>query len=376
MTIREREGAGEGIRGRRLRVAVACGGTGGHIFPGLATAQALEHRGHEVVLWLAGREGESDSVGGWDADVVRLRSAGFSGGGLRRAASVLGWLRAVLAAVGQMRRERPDVVLAMGSYASVGPGLAAWCLRIPLVLHEGNAVPGRAIRFLAPFATRLGTAFPEVTPLFRPGKAVCCGFPLRSAFDGATVVASTGRTSKSILVMGGSQGAAYLNETAPAALQAYHARGGAALDITHIAGNRGQAAVAARYRSLGLDARVLGFCDDMVRLYGQADFAITRAGAATCTELAMMRLPALLVPLPHAPGNHQWKNAQSMARGGGFLVMAQSTGTVERLADALCEILDRPGRLETMRAALPGDTVCDGAGRLADLVELAAHGNP
>jgi UDP-N-acetylglucosamine--N-acetylmuramyl-(pentapeptide) pyrophosphoryl-undecaprenol N-acetylglucosamine transferase len=351
-----------------VRIAVACGGTGGHIFPGLATAKELVGRGHDVTLWLAGRDVEADSVRDWAGPVIALKARGLGGGLGAKLGALAGMVRPVVDAVGLMRRQRPDVVLAMGSYASVGPGLAARWLGVPLVLHEGNAVPGRAVQFLARFASRIGTGFEA--PCGLPArKIVYCGFPVRDGFAGLVKAPAD---PPLLLVTGGSQGAAILNRVMPEAVKAFVAAGGASIQVVHLTGRRECEAVTSRYQGLEDMVRVEAFSDKMQALYGGASLAVTRSGAATCTELALARVPALLVPFAAAPGNHQWHNAQVMARGGGFLVLDEQAFTPEAVAALLADLLPASARLEQMLGSLPGSILPDGAVRLADVVEQAA----
>jgi UDP-N-acetylglucosamine--N-acetylmuramyl-(pentapeptide) pyrophosphoryl-undecaprenol N-acetylglucosamine transferase len=161
-----------------MNICVACGGTGGHIFPGLAAANELRLRGHEVTLCLGGRDVEAVSVDGWDGKLIALRAVRLEVS-LRNFLSLLRLPLVVLSAAGQLRRIKPDAVLAMGSYTSVAPVLAARLCRIPVVLHEANAVPGKAVSMLARFAKYIGIAFPEAAEHLPGGKTVCCGFPLR-----------------------------------------------------------------------------------------------------------------------------------------------------------------------------------------------------
>lgn len=356
-----------------MKIAVACGGTGGHIFPGLATARVLQARGHAVTLWLAGRDVEACSVDGWQGETVSIRASGFPSGlspvqGMRSA-----WR--LLAAGGEawreMRRRRPDVLLCMGSYASVAPCLAARLLGIPVVLHEANAVPGRAIAFLARFATRIAVGFDAALPYFAPGKAVVTGFPLRDGFS-APARERAGNEPFTLLVMGGSQGARVLNTRMPDTAAALQVRTGGALRVIHLAGRQDAEAVQARYREKGVQAEVYAFSAEMPRLYACADLAVARAGAATCTELAICGLPAVLVPLPHAPRDHQMRNALAMASCGGMLVLPESEFSVEAMEQRLYTLASNPDGRRLMREALLKAVPADGARRLADLVEAVA----
>lgn len=354
-----------------MRIAVACGGTGGHIFPGLAVAKELLHRGHDVTLWLAGRDVESSSVEGWGGPVIQLPAKGIQGRFISKLFNLAQMPKTVLAAHKKMRADRPDVVLAMGSYASVGPGLAAKWLKIPLVLHEGNAVQGRAIRCLSLLAAKIGTGFPDVRFPFAQKKTMYCGFPLRKEFTGFE---REQPKVPQLLITGGSQGARILNRTVPGAIRRYLDQGGSALQVVHLSGQREYNEVVKAYQGLEDMVRVEAFSHDMLSLYRNSSFAITRAGAATCTELAVSRLPALLIPLASAAGNHQWHNAQWMAREGGFRVMAQDDCNPDAVAKVLLDVFQNKDSLTKMEAVLPGAVVSDATQRLAHLVESVKRG--
>ncbi len=349
-----------------MRICVACGGTGGHIFPGLATARELQARGHTVSLWLAGRDVEAASIDGWEGDVVSIRAAGFpSGFSLRSVGVTIGLLRAIFVARYRMARARPDVVLAMGSYASVGPVTAARSLGIPVVLHEANAVPGRAIALLSRMATAVGVTFEAAAEHLSGCKVSVTGMPLRGALKQVTHVHAE---SFRLLVMGGSQGAHVLNETFPNVAGALVGEG-LSLRVTHLAGPREADVVAKHYEELGVDAEVHAFVGDMASVYAETDFAVARAGAATCAELAVCGVPALLVPLPTATRDHQMLNALAMASCGGVAMQPQQALTVQWCHDYLRNIIQDSGKVGAMRDRLLGAMPGDGAARLADLVE-------
>ena len=342
-----------------MKICVACGGTGGHIFPGLATAQELQKRGHAVTIWLAGRDVEAASIEGWDGEILSIRAAGFpSGISLRSIGVALRLCGAIVASWWKMRRIRPDVILGMGSYASVGPVIAAYLCGIPVVLHEANAVPGRAISFLSRFAARIGIAFPQAAPHLDADKVSLTGFPLRSSLQQPTHKPADGF---SVLVMGGSQGAQIFNELLPPVLERLCAQG-LSVRVTHLAGMKDADAVSAQYRSAGVPATVHSFFGDMASLYAAADFAVARAGAATCTELA----------LPTSARNHQALNAMAMAADGGMAMHLQSDLTVDWLTGYLKNLIATPSVIEDMRSRLSGVMPGDGAGRLATLVEQTA----
>lgn len=355
-----------------MRIAVACGGTGGHIFPGLATADVLRSRGHDVTLWLAGRDVERTSLAGWDGPVASVRAVGFPRGlSLRTISAVVRSGFAVLRCFALMRSQRPDVLLAMGSYASIGPVLAAHWLRIPVVLHEANAVPGRAIIRLARYARVLAVCFEDAGRRFPSARAVVTGLPVRTGAVAEDAVPLLPHDRFTVLVMGGSQGAHRLNEIASRALCRLHEEG-ESFQVIHLSGRRDEGEMRQCYQAAGVRAEVVGFLHDMASAYRAADLAVSRSGAASCTELAVCALPALLVPYPHAVNDHQMANARSMAAGGGMDVMAEEDLTVESLAAYLKDRMGDRAKRVMMKAALTATARPNAAGILADVVEEVA----
>jgi UDP-N-acetylglucosamine--N-acetylmuramyl-(pentapeptide) pyrophosphoryl-undecaprenol N-acetylglucosamine transferase len=352
-----------------MRIAVACGGTGGHIFPGFATANVLRSRGHDVTLWLAGRDIETTSLSGWDGPVTSVRAVGFPRGlSLRAVAALFRSGLAVLRCLAAMRAQRPDVLLAMGSYASIGPVLAAHWLRVPVVLHEANAVPGRAIVRLARYARVLAVCFDDVRGRFPSVRTVVTGLPVRAdaVADGVEPILPPDRCT--VLVMGGSLGAHRLNEVASRSLCRLHEEG-IDLQIIHLSGRNDESEVKARYDAAGVRAQVFGFLCEMARAYRNADLAVARSGAASCTELAVCALPALLVPYPHAVNDHQMANARAMAAGGGMDVIAEADLTVDYLVEYLRDRIADGEKRAAMKAALAGTVQENADERLADIVE-------
>lgn len=357
-----------------LNIAVACGGTGGHVMPGLATAEVFRARGHQVTLWLTGKKVEDESVSVWDGPLVRVPAQGFptrfSPEGVRAAWTLM---RAVAQCTVKMRSGRPDVLLAMGSYASAGPVLAARLLRVPVVLHEANVIPGRAVRLLARGARAVACHFEE-TRFHLPKRPVqITGMPLRTELTSRSGEASVQRDRFTVLVMGGSAGAHALNEMATEALGALAAKAkGRMLAVLHLAGRADEEWVRERYAETGVPAKVLAFTRDMAPLYLSADLAICRAGASTCAELALFGVPALLVPYPFAANDHQMANARALEKAGAADVVPESGLSASWLIDYIDASLGNPGRLARMREAMKARRPAQGAERLAELVEHCA----
>ena len=323
------------------RVAlIMAGGTGGHIFPGLAVAQALRERGWRV-HWLGGSgtasqpSMESRLVPAQGFAFEAVDFSGVRGKGLRSLVG-LPWrlLRACWQSLQVLRRVKPDVVLGLGGYITFPAGLMSVLLRKPLILHEQNSVAGMANKYLSKLATRVFTAFPNVI-----GKGVWVGNPLRAAFLGLPVpaVRFAGRNGPlRLLVVGGSLGARALNDIVPQALALLPVQQRPL--VTHQSGAAQIAALRSNYAAAGVAAQLTPFIDDTAQAFADADLVICRAGASTVTELAAVGAAALFVPFPSAVDDHQTVNARFLVeRGAGWLV-AQAQLTPAWLAHWLQEI--------------------------------------
>ncbi|MDI6775183.1 MAG: UDP-N-acetylglucosamine--N-acetylmuramyl-(pentapeptide) pyrophosphoryl-undecaprenol N-acetylglucosamine transferase [Verrucomicrobiota bacterium] len=353
-----------------MRIAVACGGTGGHVIPGLVVARRLKERGHDVALWVGGRTVEDRSVSDWRGSIVRVTATGFQGFSWRSVAAAWFLTSAFRMCCGIMKRDPPDALLAMGGYASVGPVCAARSLGIPVVLHEANAIPGRAISFLARFSASVAISF-EATRLYLKHPSVTLtGYPVRETLPAERFGAPLQAGVFTVLAMGGSQGAHRLNEVVPSALSIVKRRG-APVQAVHLTGQRDEAAVREVYAREGIPHVVQGFMAEMGRAYASADLAVTRAGAGTCAELAVCGVPALLVPLPTSRRGHQLTNARSLAATGGADAREQKDLTPEWLADHVAALQRNRRRLAAMRVALGKLDARGAAERIADLVERA-----
>lgn len=341
------------------RVTILAGGTGGHIFPGLAVADALRGQGVEV-SWLGTPHGlENRLVPAAGIELDRVQIQGLRGRG------AVGWLAApvrIARAMAQSRRilarQRPDCVLSMGGYAAGPAGLTARLMRIALVIHEQNSVAGWTNRLLAPLARIVCTGFPGV---FRRGRMT--GNPVRK--DIATLPPPARRYAERsgplrLLVIGGSQGASVFNEVVPEALARLPADKRPA--TRHQAGRQLQPALD-RYARAGVDADVVEFVDDMAAAWAWADVAICRAGALTVAELAGAGVPAILVPLPSAVDDHQTGNARHLTDNEAGWLLPQASLTPESLARMISG-LDR-GQLADMAARARALAQVDSAEQVA-----------
>ena len=360
-----------------MKVAVACGGTGGHVFPGLATARELLSRGHEVTLWLTGRDTEQSARKDWDGPVVEVPARGFPAGiSFKSLQTCLKLAQAVWRCRREMRKDKPDVLLAMGSYASVGPCGAARWLGVPFVLHEANVIPGRAVRLFARGATAVAAGFEETRFHLHQANLTVVGIPLRAELTEAardlppreSIVNPPFR----LLVVGGSMGAHRLNEVVTGALARLQ-KNGMDISVVHLTGRDDEPQVREDYRAAGVQAEVIAFTKYMAPLYHGADLAICRAGASTCAELAFFGVPALFVPYPSAAMDHQTANARALEKRGTADVVDESALTPEWLEAYLAQTLRKPERLARLREAAHREGVRDGTAALASLVEQCAR---
>jgi UDP-N-acetylglucosamine--N-acetylmuramyl-(pentapeptide) pyrophosphoryl-undecaprenol N-acetylglucosamine transferase len=352
-------------------VLIMAGGTGGHVFPALAVAHVLRDRGVAVV-WL-GVPGSMESrlvpANGFPIEWVQV--AGIRGKGFKPwLQAPMSLVKAVAQALGVLRRVRPRSVLGLGGYASGPGGIAAWLLRIPLLIHEQNAVAGLTNRWLARLASQVLEGFPHS---FGPGaRARTIGNPVRADIAALAAPQSrfAGRDDRArMLVFGGSQGAQRLNSVVPQALARLGLENRP--QVRHQTGERGLEAARAAYAAARVQAEVLPFIDDMAEALSWADLAVCRAGAMTVAELQAAGLGAIFVPLAAATDDHQTKNAEVMVRIGAARLIQERDLTPERLCEAIRELIADRARLLRMAEAARGARVIDAAAQLADLCVAA-----
>jgi UDP-N-acetylglucosamine--N-acetylmuramyl-(pentapeptide) pyrophosphoryl-undecaprenol N-acetylglucosamine transferase len=348
-------------------VLIMAGGTGGHVFPALAVANVLRARGVAVV-WL-GVPGSMESrlVPAQGFPIEWVRVGGLRGkGALTWALAPLRIANAVAQAIGVLRRVRPRSVLGAGGYVSGPGGIAAWLMRIPLLIHEQNAIAGLTNRWLARLATHVLEAFPNS---FGPRvRASTIGNPVRESIAALEPPAQrfAGRESRArLLVFGGSQGAQRLNAVLPQALARLSPE--SRPQVIHQSGERGLEKTRAAYVQEKVEAEVLPFIEDMAKTYAWADLAVCRAGAMTVTELQAAGLGAIFVPLPIATDDHQTKNAAVMVDAGAARLIQERYLTPESLSHTIAELIADRARLLRLAEAARNSRVTDAAERLADL---------
>lgn len=349
---------------------MAAGGTGGHIFPALAVAEALKERcaGSQIEFVGAGRELERQLIPKAGYPLHVLAAAALKGlGGLRLLKNLLVLPRSFWQSWRLLSSLRPDVVVGAGGYVG-GPVMLAAALRgIPTLLLEPNAAPGFTNRILAPFIRIAALGFEEAAAFYGK-KARITGQPVRRSFTG--VAAKVHAPPYGILVMGGSQGALAINSAMAGALGLFKSESGNFM-LTHQTGARDFERVNRLYQEAGVNAEVRPFIDDVPRAFAAADLVIGRAGASTVAELAAAGKASLLIPFPHAADNHQLANARAMERAGGARVLEQRDLAPERLFKEIAALC-RPDQLRAMDHAALSLSHPNAAANIAELIENLA----
>lgn len=338
-----------------MKVVIACGGTGGHLFPGLAVAEVLRQGGHEVLIFIS--EKEIDALAVRD-HVGMFRFEKLPSIGMPRLFSpaMLGFARGFAASVARCRsiyRDfRPDAVLGMGGFTSTAPMFAGRLRKVPTFIHESNAIPGKANRLNARLAKVVLLGFAECAKFFPKSHTEVTGTPIRAGLrehldqHAAQTLFGLheGNQKKTLLVMGGSQGAHGLNEAIVRAAPEWNTT----LQIIHFTGRDDEAAVRAAYEAAGVNAHVAAFHHRMQEAYSAADFAVARSGAASLSELAYFGLPSLLIPYPFAAEDHQTFNAQIFTDAKAAVMLKERETTGDYLAKIVLEILRSPPKLSSM----------------------------
>lgn len=317
-------------------ILIMAGGTGGHIYPALAVATYLQEKNFSL-YWLGTKNGLESKI--IPARGIKLLTINFHG---LRGKGILRWITApfylfiaICHAMLILSRYKPAIVLGMGGFVTAPGGFAAWLMRIPLCVHEQNAIAGLSNRFLAPFARIVMQAFPDTFP--PSSNAQTTGNPLRREIIN---IAEPERRFKDrvddslrVLVIGGSSGAKVLNETVPDALAILGDR--INLQVKHQTGYKNYDTTTARYRSLNISVELLAYIDDMAIAYQWADLILCRAGAMTVAEISAVGLPAIFIPYAYAVDDHQTANARYLSNAGAAILIQESEFNASRLADLL-----------------------------------------
>jgi len=350
--------------------AIACGGTGGHLFPGLAVGRELRRRGCAVTLLISSKEIDRQAAqGAGDMRVVALPGVGLS------RVNILGFVKSFWQSYrlsNQLfRANPPDLVLAMGGFTAAPPVLAGKRFGAKTFLHESNSIPGRANRWLARWVDGVFLYFDAAGGGLGARQVETVGMPVRPEFlqppaqEAARELLGLQKDAPVLLVMGGSQGAHRINELITAALPNL-VQADPRLQFIHLTGVADLKKVQAAYAAWKRPALVFSFLAEMAPALAAADVAVSRAGASSLAEFAACRLPAVLIPYPTAAGNHQFYNAQALERSGAAQMMAEATLEPTQLAAEILRLLGSTERRAAMKQALAGWHSPEAAAEIAE----------
>lgn len=360
-------------------IAIACGGTGGHLFPGMAVAQQLVQRGCRVTLLVSPKDVDQQAVkSASDVEVVTLPAVALQRGS--RLAFFRGFARSYLAARKYFKSNPPAAALAMGGFTSVPPVLAAKRCGARTYLHESNTIPGKANRILSRFVDCAFVGFPGAATRLKSRQSAVTGTPVRPQFHPHHTAECRRALGFDplrpvVLVMGGSQGASGVNELLVRSLPLL-AQTVPQWQWLHLTGPKDAETIRAAYRQAELTALVFPFFAEMEVALGAADAAVTRSGASSLAESAAMRLPAILVPLPTSADDHQLCNAQAFEQSGAARLLDQKTGTPELLLKQLRELVEDAEARSRMQAALEKWHAPHAAQEIADQILKSLRNAP
>ncbi len=363
----------------RPRVAIACGGTGGHLFPGVAVGECLRDRGCRMTLLVSPKEVDQQAVKQIQGmEVLTLPAVALTRGAFL--AFVSGFLKSYRAATAAFRQAPPDAALAMGGFTSAPPILAAKRLGALAFLHESNTIPGRANRWLSWMVVRSFVGFPSAAARLRSSAVSLTGTPVRREFQAsdprecrAALGLDPGRPV--LLITGGSQGASGVNRLVKGAVP-HIAKVAPELQWFHITGARDLDEVKHAYAAQNLDAAVHPFFGSMALALGAATVVVSRAGASSLAEIAAMRTPPVLIPYPVAMDNHQFHNARAFEESGAARLLNERSASPEVLARTVIQLLGDATAQANMRKALAKWHAPDAAARMADFILQAVTSRP
>ncbi len=344
-----------------MKLLLAGGGTGGHLFPAVALAETLKSQDSTAkILFVGTKNGLEYRILpklGWDLETVNI--SGFTGKGVLAKVAVMTKLcQSIMQGRAILKRFRPDAVIGVGGYASAPLVIAARSLNLPILLHEQNAIPGMTNRWLARWADRVCVAFDQTVNEFKGIDAIVTGNPLRAGISNASQV---GGSPPTLLVFGGSRGAKAINEAICAALPDL-LKADSEIRIIHQTGEEDFEHVRSAYAASGCrNARIEPFIDDMSAVYRQAALVVCRAGATTIAELTASGLPSVMIPYPFAAGDHQKANAVALVAKQAAIMLEQEELTGESLAKTVNELLSDRERLQRMATAAKGEGKSDAA---------------
>jgi len=353
---------------------IAGGGTGGHLFPGIAVAREIERRVKRAqILFVVGlKRMESEILSGYGYRVAPIHVEGLKGRGLKRGVVVMLMLpKSLFQSFSILNAFSPRFVLGMGGYSAGPVCLAAKLKGIPTAIHEQNSYPGLTNRILSRSVDRVFISFEESRRHFKRGRLFLTGSPVREELFRDRAPERNGSRPFTILVMGGSQGAKAINDAFVGALFLLQGEG-RSLHVIHQTGEADHRRVMEMYRDKGLKGEVLPFIRDMAEAYENADLVVSRAGASTIFELAALGKPSILIPFPYAANQHQETNALALVRVGGAKMIRQDKLSPDHLAQTLAQYMDDREALEQMGQSARKMARPNAAGAIVDhLLEMA-----
>lgn len=358
------------------RIAIAGGGTGGHLFPALAVGEVLKSRGHEVLIFISEKEVDALAIKGrTDFRFEKLPSVGMP---KLFSPAMLMFFKRFNASLAPCRRIfdefKPDAVLGMGGFTSTPPILAGKLRKVPTFVHESNAIPGKANRLNGWLVDEVLLGFDECKKYFPKARTEVTGTPIRHSLkqrmsrEEALAAFGLRPDGQTVLVMGGSQGAQGINRAVRQSLLHLRTPGGAALQFIHLTGPQDEEAMKEAYREAGVPAHVAPFCHEMGAAYQAADLVIARSGAASLAEIAYFALPSILIPYPYAAENHQQFNAEIFARAGAATLLKEADATGEALAALIRNLTANSVDLKVISDRCMALSPEDAAIRVADTI--------
>ena len=343
------------------RIVLTTGGTGGHVFPALAVAHEIKNRFPQCeILFLGGKGPEREMVERAGISFKGLPAKGVLGGGIKKVFSSLWIVSAMIMALKEIASFKPDAVIGFGGYAGFCPVLAAWLLGVPTAIHEQNSVPGVTNRILGKVVKRVFASFEDRNGSFPAAKTIVVGNPVRKEIINSGNYADT----KNVLVFGGSQGAAAINDAIIDGLAKLKEAG---ISLRHQTGKTDFEKVRKGYEQNGMNTeKVSPFIHNMGEAYAEASLVVCRAGASTVFEVAAAGKPAIFIPFPHATHDHQTGNARSLADLGAAELIPQTELSGTRLADEIIKLIDDQDRLKGMGSKALSFARTDAASAIAE----------
>jgi UDP-N-acetylglucosamine--N-acetylmuramyl-(pentapeptide) pyrophosphoryl-undecaprenol N-acetylglucosamine transferase len=362
-----------------MKIAIACGGTGGHLFPGLAVAEELRQRGHDTLLLVSPKQIDADALKGAGEQQSRaLPGIGWPGFLSPRVFTFGRSLFDSWRECGEVYREfQPTAVVGMGGFTSAIPLLLGRRLRLPTLIHESNAIPGRVTRLIAPWVNKTMLGFEGCANYLRRAHCVVTGTPVRRGLERIERAVAAEKFGLNpalpiVLIMGGSQGAHGINQLILKTLPLWHNHRDE-VQFIHLTGTADANIAEINYRRQRLTAVVEAFSTEIEQFYSLADVVISRSGAASLTELSHYGLPSVLVPYPAAADDHQSHNARIFQDAGASRILVESKATPEILHELITELLKNDGERHHMGAAAQALAGTDAAKRVAEEIEASCN---